>query len=236
MIFCKNRKAVIKLLQYALRERLISIIFAIGAFSLCLLWVFLVPPDFFLKPALDWNNWEPVLGITTLFVALSVWFGEIFQDWDNSLPKRMTVRFIHVNEDTGEEKVIMKCEEAYLAGESDIRAWGQQLGRQMANNELLNFETCIQEPPKRINGEYKLYNVTIPLTLLPKDYCVHYQKRHGEECVVDLKQRKTLVEFYSEDDVLAVHWKRESDVKMQHIIDWHKPDVSPPSLNNNCNR
>ena len=115
-----------------------------------------------------WWGWlEPVVGVTTLAVALAVWMGELRQDWENSLPKRLTVSFQY------QGKEYMRCEQAYLAGEADIRAWGQQLGSQMAGTPFLRFQPNILQQPGKICREhhtgacYKLYLVTFFLTHLP---------------------------------------------------------------------
>jgi hypothetical protein len=43
-----------------------------------------------------------------------------------------------------EGKVVMSCYEAYLFGISDIRAWSQQIGRQMNGGENLEFDPYIE--------------------------------------------------------------------------------------------
>jgi len=103
----------------------------------------------------------------TLAIAALVWLGETMQDWENALPKRLTVSFVH------EGTEIMRCEQAYLAGEGDIRAWGQQLGGQMAG-VLLQFDPLIRQEPGSITSDpktgklIKLYAVTFRLTALPE--------------------------------------------------------------------
>lgn len=117
---------------------------------------------------IDLNNFgqlDSIIGIATFLVAGIIWFGEINQAWENSLPKRLTVEFLYKN-----QRLIF-CEEAYLASESDIRAWGQQIGAQMTGNSL-RFLPSIKQKPGRIKesqdgAAYKLYEVKFTLTELP---------------------------------------------------------------------
>ena len=121
--------------------------------------------------SIGWWNWlDPVVGVTTLAVAMVVWMGELRQDWENSLPKRLTVSFQY------QGREYMRCEQAYLAGESDIRAWGQQLGSQMAGTPFLRFQPNIIQQPGKICRDshtgacYKHYFVTFFLTHLPRPH------------------------------------------------------------------
>ncbi len=67
----------------------------------------------------------PIIGLSTLFVAISVWWGEVREDWREGLPKRMTVRFKY------KDKEVMRCEKAHLSSKADMRPLGQQIGAQM---------------------------------------------------------------------------------------------------------
>lgn len=78
---------------------------------------------------------NPWINIATLVVAAAVWFGEIYQDWKNDLPKRLTALFQY-RENAGEPyHIVMRCEKSYLADMADVRALGQQIGSQLVNPE-----------------------------------------------------------------------------------------------------
>jgi hypothetical protein len=116
-----------------------------------------------------WWNWlEPLTGTTTLAVAIAVWLGELKQDWENALPKRLTVSFFYRDQE------YMRCEKAYLAGEADIRAWGQQLGLQMAGSKMLSLNPSIEQSPgiivvdENTNQKIKLFVVKFYLNSLPE--------------------------------------------------------------------
>ncbi len=108
---------------------------------------------------------DPIIGLGTLMVALIVWSDEVRQERESQLPKKLSVEFYH------QGQLVMMCKEAALAGENDIRAWGQQLGKNMAGDNL-TFEPFFHirsDPPKRneLLGFYKPYLLTMHLTKLP---------------------------------------------------------------------
>lgn len=117
------------------------------------------------------NSWwkdflEPIVGLGTLFTAVAVWLGETAQDWRGSLPKRLTVDFQHKG------RLVMRCENACLAGEGDIRALGQQIGAQMAGENLKlkipTVQTRAGAVEKDDQGDYWLsYQANFELTALP---------------------------------------------------------------------
>jgi hypothetical protein len=153
------------------------------------------------KPTPDciWWEWvEPVTGMTTLVVAIFVWINELTQDWENSLPKRLTVNFFY----KGEKK--MACERAYLAGEGDIRAWGQQLGGQMSGNPQLRFEpSIVQTIGKRdydeVTGErIKLYTVDFNLTEFPPAFTRDNSVVVNAEEVSDFAKGKKIRWYYDD--------------------------------------
>ncbi len=85
----------------------------------------------------NWADWviriQAFFGLTTLLVALFVWIGEIREDWENRLPKRMSVFFLHKG------WPVIVCRYIWLAGQDDLRAWGQQVAAQAAEQRFLNF-------------------------------------------------------------------------------------------------
>ncbi len=76
---------------------------------------------------------NPWINIATLVVAAAVWFGEMYQDWKNDLPKRLTVLFQYRENGIGAYRTVMRCEKSYLADMADVRALGQQIGSQLVN-------------------------------------------------------------------------------------------------------
>lgn len=97
---------------------------------------------FITEPNSLWNKlFKPFIDLGTFIVAVMVWLGETEQDRRNTLPKRLSVSFMFDN------RLLMRCEHAYLAGESDIRALSQIIGKMMAGEDL-NFKA----PLVRSNG------------------------------------------------------------------------------------
>ena len=101
------------------------------------------------KSPSTWVDWwvyvQSLLGGGTLLVALFVWYGEIREDWENALPKRMSVFFLH------QGLPVIICRYIWLAGEGDLRAWGQQVAAQAAGEHILIFYPNVRaEAPKLI--------------------------------------------------------------------------------------
>jgi len=80
-----------------------------------------------------WISVQSLLGGGTLLVALFVWYRDIREEWENSLPKRMSVFFLR------QGQPIIVCRYVWLAGEGDLRAWGMQVAAQAAQVSVLRF-------------------------------------------------------------------------------------------------
>lgn len=152
---------------------------------------------------------EAITGLITFLIALFVWFIQINREWKDSLGKRLTVQFEFKN------KLVMKCEEAFLSGEADIRAWGQQLGQQMALGAFLKFDPYIRiEQSKKIRynsywDEYfVLYTATFYLTELPswsKPNPTPEEKAEQAQWLENAKAEKCLewIPKYSDDGTVG---------------------------------
>jgi len=100
------------------------------------------------KSPSTWVDWwvyvQSLLGGGTLLVALFVWYGEIREDWENARPKRMSVFFLH----KGYPVII--CRYIWLAGEGDLRAWGQQVAAQAVGEHVLRFYPNVRAEVPRL--------------------------------------------------------------------------------------
>ncbi len=81
------------------------------------------------------NSWytnflDPIISVSTVSIAIVIWYFQQKNYWKESLPKRLNVHFKYKGQ------VVMSCYEAYLSGESDIRQWGLQTGGQMVKGRL----------------------------------------------------------------------------------------------------
>ena len=176
--------------QYALKHQPVQIIIAIIAFLLIVLgvlfWSELHLPLFFgdtistSKSPMNWTDWsmriQAVLGFFTLLVAVFVWIGEIYEDWKNDLPKRISVFFFN-NDDP-----LIAIRYAWLAGADDVRNWGQQIAKQAAGNMMLDFRPDVDAKKPNIlllsNGTICMhYEVCFKLLKLND-----YLKLHSNEC------------------------------------------------------
>lgn len=82
-------------------------------------------------PAVWWAWLEPLTGLVTLAVAVSVWWGEKSEEWRRNLPRKLTISF-RGNVGRGEEE-LMRCERAPLMHDADVRNWAQSIGQQMSD-------------------------------------------------------------------------------------------------------
>lgn len=109
------------------------------------------------------NNYiDPFISIATFLVALIIWGFQIHREWINSLPKRITVHFVY------EKKYVMSCFETWLASESDIRQWSQQIGGQMSKlkNQLSFYPYISSKAPTPVLSSFEKINrkkITIQL-------------------------------------------------------------------------
>lgn len=111
-----------------------------------------------------WSKWlDALVSAGLIAIGLTIWISERNQDAKKDLPKRLTVHFMK------DEKYVMTCHEAYLAGEGDIRAWGQQIGGQMAQQPFLSFYPYITQKGPDISKDrtFNLYEVCFYLKEIP---------------------------------------------------------------------
>jgi len=129
---------------FALKNHFIQIIIISIALILLLAgissWDVLLPPLHFQNgteaPAVsptNWGDWmmrvQSFFGVATLLVALFLWHRGIREEWESHLPKKMSVFFFY----QGRPAIV--CRYVWLAGEDDLRAWGQQVAAQAAYKE-----------------------------------------------------------------------------------------------------
>jgi hypothetical protein len=146
----------------------------------------------------------------TLIVLVFLWYNELEEDRQDKLEKRLTVIFQY------QGKPIMVCENAYLAGKSDIRAWGQQLGLQMSGLRShgrtgqgdLEFEPFIEEDSNlRTIGDKQYMHFSAVFTLRSIPYILEdeLQDAHFVHWICrDKKVEKLLTPFgaYAKIDYL----------------------------------
>ncbi len=102
------------------------------------------------------NHIDSVMTAITFILAIFIGFGAWRKKWEESLPKKLTVHFKY------EDRYVLTCYKTYLLGESDIRSWGQSVGRQMCDKSAdLSFYPFIEQKNKiSDDNEYKIYEVT----------------------------------------------------------------------------
>lgn len=127
------------------------------------------PPASVLPAAGDWLSWQQnlqmIFGFATMLAAGLVWYNNLAEEWVEDLPCLLTVYFFH------ERQPALICYHAYLAGESDLRAWSQQIaGRQMAGADLKLRPVVEARPTELLTDETQVfvhYQARFTLTELP---------------------------------------------------------------------
>lgn len=175
-----------------------------------------------LEGEINWDDklWElidPVSAISTFIITLFLLYNQTRQRWEDKLEKLLDVDYICAN---GNEKgkEIAKVIGAYLAGESDVRAWAQSLGAQIMGN--LNFDMNWDDPrPVIIRGQdgvfYKKYHVIIYLTDCPFDTDENYDAKRCAERFIKRKFQYSSIE--GSPDNLPIIWERKDPNKKMDV-------------------
>lgn len=147
--------------QYLLQNRRRQFYWILAIFGITLFFVFRLDPN-----NVYWSKvLDPIFGLATALIALTIWWDEVRLERENKLPKKLTVRFIY------DGQLTMICQEAFLVGETDIRAWGLHLGGRMGQGKLSLepfFEVATGNPRKDKEGRsYKPYFLQFYLAQAP---------------------------------------------------------------------
>jgi len=119
----------------------------------------------------DWHQniaWlESIAGVGVLLFAFFLWLNGIRREWEDNLPKRMTVQY------QWQGRNVLVCYDALLVNESDARTWALQIGQQMSGCQRLKFEPFFNLQQRGIQTEkgsgkkYKAFVFTYYLTEIP---------------------------------------------------------------------
>ncbi|GIW83328.1 MAG: hypothetical protein KatS3mg105_5135 [Gemmatales bacterium] len=150
-----------------------------------------------------WNWIDPVSGITAFFISLVVLYNQARERWENSLEKRLTVSFVNARDNIE----IARVEHAYLSGQSDIRQWAQQLGRQIFGGDLqLDMNWDDHEPPRVVRercGDRRVFVKLYVVTLY-----VYFDVLPSEKITAFAKRRFKHSEVVGSADSLPLRWRR----------------------------
>lgn len=171
-----------------------------------------------------WEMFETMLKIGALPFALYVWFNESQRKWEDGLPKRLYVVFYLKGQP------VLRCDNAPLLGEGDLRAFAQQIGGQMIGQLNFSLNILLHKPEierSETPGAFKRYVACFRLD--------------ENAPVKDLKASKELLGFCSGEKKQFRYWptaQRPSgtagDLK-NYPTDWKKlpklPEVPDVWLN-----
>ncbi|RMG77504.1 MAG: hypothetical protein D6714_19685 [Bacteroidetes bacterium] len=148
----------------------------------------------------------------SFLITLAILYNQSKSDWEKSLEKRLTVRFKY----GGEE--IARVENAYLSGESDIRPWAQQLGKQIMGE--LHFDMNWDDSPAKKeyddqDGKWIMkYEVVIYLVKNPLEL------DKGKKSLEDFLKNGSMYEhsvIEGEAGKLPIIWKRKKSDHSQDV-------------------
>lgn len=119
--------------------------------------------------------WSPWVTIGTFALTIIIGIQNANSKWEKNLDKKLTAHFkVRDEKDGNKWNDLMCCKKVSLANEGDIRAFTQQIGRQMTGVNQLKFDLNYdREKPKiiRMGKKWvKHYEVTYYLTEFPKGY------------------------------------------------------------------
>ena len=88
-----------------------------------------------------WNLFDPIVTITTTLITLFIWTSNARLEWIQALPARLTVYIAFQDKATNDAEPYVRliCVDAPLTTPEDIRAWSQQIAKQMYGNANLDF-------------------------------------------------------------------------------------------------
>ncbi|WP_320008116.1 hypothetical protein [Maridesulfovibrio sp.] len=113
----------------------------------------------------SWNIFEPIVGTLTLAVAVVLYVAEKRESWEESLEKVLTAEFKCVKS----KSMLMEARRIPVAGEHDLRAWGQQLGAQILyGDRSLQYFKVERRDEVAKDGSCKEYILTFYLERVPE--------------------------------------------------------------------
>ena len=109
----------------------------------------------------DWygNIFDPIFGVAMVLIAFGIWFFENKQEWEESLPKKLTVLFLY------------KGTPAYFAyrttlfDESDARPLALSIGGQMIGSSFIPYSPFMY-PETNIDKKDKFKDLTVVFNII----------------------------------------------------------------------
>lgn len=150
-----------KFSQFLIKQYRSQIIVAVGVFF------GIIVLAYYKMAAHQMLSWlDPITGSATLVFALFLWLNGLRKEWEEELPKRLTVQYEY------EGRNVMVCYDSLLTNLADARTWALQIGKQMSDCEKLRFAPFYNFQDRGIltnkkGNQYKSYVLTYYLTQLP---------------------------------------------------------------------
>lgn len=156
-----------------------------------------------------WLVADPAITFLTFGTTLVIFYMQARVGWEESLEKKLSISYIYSSPDR--EIELLRIEDSYLAGESDIRAWAQSLGRQVFGN--LEFDIAWDEKPPSIrkikNKYFKTYSTRLFLNTNPFENV----DTVNTKIKPFLEREFAQSEIHGSIDKLPIVWRRKNDEK-----------------------
>lgn len=120
------------------------------------------------------NNTGTIFNLVSLLFILAIWFNNIIKDWQNTLPKYLSVEFFCDNDCN--DLSYLADQYALLISDADIRSLAQQIGQQKNNNLRLNLDSTRYKLTKTLSFSYGL-NAKLPCSSAFWHYAVKIHLR-----------------------------------------------------------
>ena len=168
----------------------------------------------------DWLTW------LTVALALAIFINDIYTNWKENLPKKMTVFFTIVCNKTNREKITSGYLNADLPHAADIRQLSQQLGKSLYGGKYLELDagsTVIFQHPSPIyesDGFQMEYAVIVRMT----DYPDGFSTELSEDGFPFLEQ--SFPKMFRVKNKKVEFLNRNDKLKLQgHVIEFYQKNL-----------
>lgn len=154
---------------------------------------------------------NPIIAIGTAIIGAFIWWEQQQEQQRENLPKYMTVHFKYNNQ------YLMTCYKVALSGESDLRQWAQQIGKQMNNNKLIDFHPFFDKKKTTIENDHHYYEVIFYLTKpLPENQYKFWWNNNSNNSYTN-KEITCNVPIYTPfDEYINIYEKEGVDKFIEH--------------------
>lgn len=160
-----------------------------------------------------------IFNVVTLVIILAVWWAELKESWQASLPKYLTVKFFFNNEELRKFRSTL----IFFLHEADCRSMAQSLGQLKNNNERLPLDIAKAYVKKSVyydldcDKAFYHYESKVLLTKLPDAK----ENKTKKECLEDIDDNLSQLSKISKQEYNQSH-VADIMVKVKELCDKNK--------------